>query len=184
MTKIINLLGPPCAGKSTVAFGLANLMKKDFLKVELVTEYAKDLIYSEQEKRLIDQDLIFAEQRHRVHRLVGKVDYVVTDSPLFLSAFYAPDSFPQSFRDFAMAMANRYDNVNIYLNRNHPYDPSGRVHSEEQSVELDPQLRMFLQCHCIPYQEISTGPDIEARVYAMLRENVIKLRPMRGSFGP
>ena len=47
MTRVINLLGAPGAGKSTAAAGLFYRMKKEFLSVELVTEYAKDLIYPE-----------------------------------------------------------------------------------------------------------------------------------------
>lgn len=45
MTIFINFLGEPSAGKSTIAAGLYFLMKKRRYSVEIVTEYAKDLIY-------------------------------------------------------------------------------------------------------------------------------------------
>ena len=43
--KVINLWGGPGCGKSTTAAGLFSIMKMRGHKVELVTEYAKELTY-------------------------------------------------------------------------------------------------------------------------------------------
>lgn len=48
MTKVINLIGAPGAGKSTIASQLFSLMKWQGLDVELVSEYAKELGKKEQ----------------------------------------------------------------------------------------------------------------------------------------
>ena len=175
MTRVINLLGPPGAGKSTAAAGLFYRMKKEFLSVELVTEYAKDLIYSGAEHRLVDQAFLFAEQHHRVARLVGKVDYVITDSPLLLSAFYMPEDYPKEFEAFVMAMNARYDNLNLYLERDHPYKEEGRVHSEIQSRAIDQTLREFLGRHEIAYQTLTTGDDVCDRLYEVVFDKPSKL---------
>lgn len=175
MTRVINLLGAPGAGKSTAAAGLFYRMKKEFLSVELVTEYAKDLIYSGAEHRLVDQAFLFAEQHHRVARLVGKVDYVITDSPLLLSAFYMPEDYPKEFEAFVMAMNARYDNLNLYLERDHPYKEEGRVHSEIQSRAIDQTLREFLGRHEIAYQTLTTGDDVCDRLYEVVFDKPSKL---------
>ncbi len=43
--KVINLWAGPGAGKSTTAAGLFNLMKIRGYNVELVTEFAKEMVY-------------------------------------------------------------------------------------------------------------------------------------------
>jgi len=181
VTRVINLLGAPGAGKSTAAAGLFYRMKKEFKSVELVTEYAKDLIYSGAEHRLVDQAFLFAEQHHRVSRLVGKVDYVITDSPLVLSAFYMPKDYPKEFEAFVMAMNARYDNVNLYLERDHPYKEEGRIHSEVQSRAIDKDLKGFLDWHGIAFQTLTTGDDVCDRLYeAVFSDCQVERKPNAG----
>ena len=57
-------------------------MKSRGYKVELVTEFAKDLVYQESYFRLKDQLMIFARQNHKLWVLKDKVDYAIVDSPL------------------------------------------------------------------------------------------------------
>ena len=64
---VINIFGAPGAGKSTTAAALFALMKLEGYKVELVTEHAKDLTYSESFKELNDQLKVFGEQNHRMN---------------------------------------------------------------------------------------------------------------------
>ena len=85
--KIINLIGEPSAGKSTIAAELFAKMKKAGYNVELVTEYAKDMVWENRNEMFSHQDYIFAKQNRRLARLNGKVDYVITDAPLILSLY-------------------------------------------------------------------------------------------------
>lgn len=62
MSLVINLIGGPGAGKSTTAAGLFFLMKCAGLKVELVTEFAKELSYDENWADLKKQLYVLAEQ--------------------------------------------------------------------------------------------------------------------------
>ena len=50
------MFGAPCSGKSTNSAGLAYELKKDGFKVELVTEFAKEL-HSEMEKVVLMDEL-------------------------------------------------------------------------------------------------------------------------------
>jgi tRNA uridine 5-carbamoylmethylation protein Kti12 len=88
MTLVVNLFGGPGCGKSTTSAGLFHDMKKKSLNVELVTEYAKELVWSDSISAMSDQLYLLANQNRRLDRLVGKVDYVITDAPLLLSAYY------------------------------------------------------------------------------------------------
>lgn len=63
-TMIINIYGGPGIGKSTIAAGLFNLMNvtyEGFTSVELVTEYAKDLIWENRLTTLQNQFYIDAK---------------------------------------------------------------------------------------------------------------------------
>jgi len=43
--KVINLFGGPGCGKSTAAAGLFHLMKSNHMSVELVNEFAKEIVW-------------------------------------------------------------------------------------------------------------------------------------------
>ena len=96
MTKVICLCGGPGVGKSTVATGLFSALKQRKVSCEYVSEYAKEVVWEGTHKLLENQIHIFAEQFRRQFRLLGKVDYIVTDSPLILSSVY--------FRDYLFSL--------------------------------------------------------------------------------
>ena len=85
---IVNLIGGPGAGKSTIAAGLFYFLKMSGVKVELATEYAKDKVYDKSFKTLDDQFYVFGKQFHKIWRLVEDNDVIITDSPIILSVFY------------------------------------------------------------------------------------------------
>lgn len=58
-------MGGPGSGKSTTAAGVFYNIKKKFIHAELVTEYAKDLVWNEAEAFLNNQIYIFGEQHNR-----------------------------------------------------------------------------------------------------------------------
>jgi len=86
---VINIFGGPGVGKSTLAAEVFAHFKKNKLNIELVTEYAKDLVWEERNNILKDQLYILAKQNRRLERLRNKgIDVVVTDSPLLLGKIY------------------------------------------------------------------------------------------------
>ena len=90
MTYVINLIGSPGSGKSTLAALLFGEMKKLGYSVDLVTEYAKELVWEERNATFDDELYIFAKQNHRIFRLNEKVDFIVTDAPLLQKLYYMP----------------------------------------------------------------------------------------------
>jgi hypothetical protein len=170
-THIINLFGAPCAGKSTVAAGVFHAMKMRRCAVELVTEFAKDVVWDGHFQLLDDQIFVFAEQHRRLNRLAGKVDYVITDSPLLLSAFYAPEGYPESFLPLVLDFFNRYDNSLYYLERTAPYSPDGRLQMEKEADAISPRMLDFLRTHNVPYTHLrSDHTAVDAILADVLRE--------------
>lgn len=117
-TKVINLFGNPGSGKSTTASYLFTELKKQGKEVEWAFELAKELVWEEDFDLLKNQVFVFAAQMYRIDRLYGKVDYIVTDSPLMLKVgFYKCRNLPapKHFKKLVQAYVKRYNNINIYL---------------------------------------------------------------------
>jgi len=149
---VVNLFAGSGAGKSTTAAGVFHALKRKDINCELVTEYAKDLVWDESYKVMLDQLLIFAQQNHRLRRLVGKVDVVITDSPLLLSIVYNKAySYNHKFNDFIMDIFNRYDNMNYFLKRTKKYNPIGRLQTEEEAKEIDKKVKSLLDLYVAKY---------------------------------
>lgn len=141
---VVNFFGGPGTGKSTMAATLFASLKKDTEKAELVTEFARDLVYSERIKLLKHNQLyVLAKQYERVQRLVGKADIVVTDSPLLLSNVYPePDSTfdVEIFRVLVRYISSQFNNLNYYLPRpdEKMFIDMGRIHqSKEEASKYD-----------------------------------------------
>jgi tRNA uridine 5-carbamoylmethylation protein Kti12 len=134
--KVINLFGSPGTGKSTTAAGLFFLMKTAGLSVELISEYAKQMVWDERSRMFQDQIYLTAKQNHKQDMLRGKVDYCITDSPLLLGLHYAaPDYYP-SYRVLLKEIWNSYENINFFLTRVKPYVAVGRNQNEEESNRI------------------------------------------------
>lgn len=145
-TKVINLYGGPGTGKSTNAARIYTALKDQGKEVELVTEYAKDLVWEKRFKTLDDQIYIFAKQHHRLHRLEGQVEYIVTDSPILLSVIYDVAGW-NIFKDLVLESYNNFDNVDYFLKRIKAYSENGRMQTLEEAKELDKHIiNMLNEC--------------------------------------
>lgn len=143
--KVVNVFGAPGSGKSTLRSGLFYRMKMEGLSVEDVTEFAKDCVWEQQNLIFQDQIYLFAQQNRKQERLRHSVDWAVTDSPLLLSCIYAnTSSYYDQFNPLVINVWDSYDNINILVNRTHPFEQQGRVHSESQSVDINNQLKHLL----------------------------------------
>lgn len=155
--QVINFFGGPGAGKSTAAAGLFYELKKRWFRAELVTEYAKELVWSGSSHLLSHQNFIFATQENRLARLDGQVDVAVSDSPLLLSAFYAPDNYQISFKQSVFDFFAAYNNINIFVRRSHQYSEAGRLQNQEEADALSQTMEDFLLDNGIPYYAITAN---------------------------
>lgn len=135
ITTVINLIGSPGTGKSTIASELFAKMKWQGFDVELVSKYAKELVWEQRQETFKNELYIFAKQQHRLFRLNGKVDYIITDRPLILSVFYNNKygNGSENFKNIVFKEIEKFNNIDIFLNRTKPYVTKGRNETEEQS---------------------------------------------------
>lgn len=155
--KIISIWGGPGSGKSTTAAGVFHKMKKSRVQVELVTEYAKDLVWENRQNILDDQLYVLAKQNRRISRLVDHgIDWVITDSPLPLGLVYLkPGALGDHFPPLVMELFNKYDNYNFLLNRGFEYYPVGRNQQDlETAVEFDNKVKSLLDEWHVPFTEM------------------------------
>ncbi len=156
-TKIINLIGAPGTGKSTIASQLFAIMKWNGFDVELVSEYAKDLVWEKRDETIKNQIYIFGKQHQRIFRLLNKVEYIITDSPLLLSNFYNEEYNEGSeiFRDLVFSEVNKMDNFNFFLNRTKPYVEKGRNQTEDEANEFSDKIKNMLKNNNVDYLELN-----------------------------
>ena len=144
-TLIVNMLGGPGSGKSTNAARIFAALKDLNYNVELVTEYAKDLTWGESYNVLRDQIYVFGKQQHRIWRLDGKVDIILTDSPLLLSTVYGESETSKEFKDLVIGEYFRRPTINIMLNRVKQYNPKGRNQTLDEAIGLDEKIKQKVQ---------------------------------------
>jgi hypothetical protein len=139
--RVINLWGGPGSGKSTTASGLFFLMKLAGFRTELVVEAAKEYTYDKAWSKLEDQFYVTAQQQRRLRRLIGEVDYIVTDSPLPMGLLYAKPPFTEAwFERSVWETFNTFNNVNIRLLRVKEYQTYGRSQNEYEARAIDEQV--------------------------------------------
>ncbi len=153
-TTIINLLGQPGASKSTTAAGLFFQMKHNGYNVELVTELAKDITWEGHNNLLDDQLYLLANQNRRLERLRGKVQYIITDSPILLGLAYIKPEHPDSLKRLILDIFNSYYNINFFIERVKPYVQIGRNQTEEEAAQISDKILGILYDNKISYSKI------------------------------
>ena len=163
---VVNLFGVPGAGKSTGAAYVFSKLKMQGINAELVTEFAKDMVWENNNKVLMNQEYIFGSQSYRLSRFKDKVDVIVTDCPLFLTAFYNKSSvLGNEFNKVVLNVFNTYNNVNYLIDRIKDFNPIGRVHTEQQPRNMREPLIKMLKDYNVPFETIEgTVKDYDAIV--------------------
>jgi len=161
MTTYINLFAGPGAGKSTTAASVFVTMKQMGQKAELITEYAKELEWEGNHRKMANQAYLFGKQLQRQIRLYNQVDYAVTDSPILLGLVYAKD-YPTTFAPFALDMFHSFKNKNFFIKRVKPYMKYGRSQTESEAIDKDNEIRAMLDKYNIPVIEIE-GDQLAAQ---------------------
>ena len=153
-TLIINLFAGPGAGKTTCAWEIASKLKKLGYVTEYVSEYAKELVWDGREDLLVgtveNQRAVYNEQKRRIDRLIGKVDFVVTDSPPLLSKTYLKEPDAQ-FEQEMVTDFNKYHNFCIFIERGAHYEKEGRLQTVDQAKALDNDIKNMLTEYGIYY---------------------------------
>jgi len=151
---IINLFAGAGAGKSTTAASIFSELKWRDINCELVTEFAKDLVWEERFKTLENQIYVFGKQLQKINRLNNKVDVIVTDSPLLLSIVYKPENLSDNFNKLIYEIFTSFNNINYFIERRKKYNPKGRMQDEEGAKQFDITVKNVLDEYLIDYKSI------------------------------
>lgn len=153
-TVVVNCFAGPGAGKTTCAWEIASELKKRGIEAEYVSEYAKELVWDNNTK-LLDGSLqsqkeLYDIQNHRVQRLLGKVDVVVTDSPAIMGIMYLKEPNAEFEREVISNFKTQH-NFNLFINRGDSFQQAGRIHNLEESKAIDTQIQQLLEKSNIYY---------------------------------
>jgi Uncharacterized protein conserved in bacteria len=155
-TIVVNAFAGPAAGKTTCAWEIASELKKQGLCVEYVSEYAKELVWDGKTEMLDgsekNQKILLNEQERRIKRLIGKVDVVVTDSPILLNLTYCKNP-TKEFSKEILDRFNQYQNFNFFIERDtsKEFEKEGRIHNLKESQIKDKEIKTILKENKIYY---------------------------------
>jgi hypothetical protein len=159
MTLYCNFFSGPGAGKSTICAAVFAQLKLLGYNVEMATEFAKDLVWSQRTYELSNQIYLFGKQHHKLWRLHGKVDVVLTDSPLPLCVYYSGSERHEPFAQLVMQEFEWMDNLNFWVAREKAYNPAGRTQTEDEARKIDDGLIMLLSEYRIGTVGVQCNPE-------------------------
>lgn len=174
---IVNLFGGPGSGKSTTAAGVFNKLKLAGVNCEIVTEFAKHVTWKKDLNTLKNQIYVFAKQHDRMFHLKEQVNVIITDSPIIMGLIYTDwNTVSKSFEQLVVDEFARPDaiNVNIFINRVKPYNPSGRNQTVDEAIEKDNDIYKLLNKYSIDYTYVDgdedAAGDIAKHILGMLND--------------
>ncbi len=174
-TVVINLYAGPGTGKSTSCAQIFSELKWVGINCEMVREFAKDKVWENSLDVLNDQIYIFGKQQHKLRVLINQVEVIITDSPILLSLIYDKTENP-NFKNLVVDVHREFENINIFLEREKPYNPKGRVQNEEKAKLIDTKVKNLLDELGENYLTVSGNKEdiqevIELLKFSLMSEN-------------
>lgn len=175
-SKIINFFGGPGSGKSTITSGLFYELKRNNITCDNPYEFPKQVAWENNKSQINDQLYIFANQHRGIVRSYGKVEYIIVDSPILLSLAYKngySNDYPSflygdKFDDMVVDIFNKYQNINIFLERPYDFQADGRFHNMDQSIEYDNKIKEILKRYNIEYHTLKVNNETINNIIRLL----------------
>jgi len=162
-TKVITPVGGPSIGKSVICAELFVKLKIMGFKVELVQEFAKDLVWQKDFETLNNQYLVTQTNYKKIKSMYGLVDFIIADGGIvhgLLYNRYNKDNIcdVEKTELKILKWLNEFENIFIFLNRgSFEFEQEGRMHSEIESINIDSLLKDLLNEKNINFTEFDSG---------------------------
>lgn len=175
--KVLNFIAGPSAGKSVLAAQTFAQLKIDGYNVELVPEYAKQLVWTGETDALNNQYHIGLMQYKMIKSLEDSVDIVVTDGSLVHGLAYNilnkdNTSDVSKTRDAILEWLETHENYFFFVERgNIPYQQDGRLESFSEARDVDSLLKVLMNREGMNYTSIyiQDGFDI---IYPVVKQSI------------
>lgn len=122
---------------------------------EVLNELAREWAYVDRPIKSMDQLYLFATQMHREDTLLtrNKCEFVITDSPVMLNAFYGTLVSPElseAYREFGRSFDGKFRSVNIFcpIDTTFEFHQEGRFHTRDAAMELQGKILEFATACC------------------------------------
>jgi adenylate kinase family enzyme len=156
-TFVINIIGAPGVGKTTISALLFAKLKLCGYVCEYVQEYAKKLVWMKDFDTLNNQYHVTKKQFELLQQINGHVDFIVTDGPLIHGIYYNKynkDNISNidKTEKYILNCFSKFNNINIVLDRiSRKYETEGRIQSEDEAKDIDIVLKHLLKINSIKY---------------------------------
>jgi broad-specificity NMP kinase len=168
MKFIINIVGGPGIGKTTISALVFSILKIKHEKIEYVQEFAKSLVWRKDFESLNNQYLVSNEQ-HKIFKEVSQyVDFIITDGSLLHGLHYNRynkdnTSDVLKTQNKILEWYNEFINLNIFLERNKDieYQTYGRLQTKNEAEFIDTSLRTILDEFSVKYNIVIVDTDYE-----------------------
>lgn len=164
-TYVINIIGGPGIGKTTIsALLFANLKIRGYV-CEYVQEFAKKLVWLKDYDTLNNQFFVSKEQYNLLKQIDGHVDFLITDGPLIHGIYYNKynkdnNSNTDKVEKFILTSINKFRNINIVLDRvDRDYEKEGRIQTEEEAKDIDVILKHILRTNNFTFSSFQADPE-------------------------
>ena len=169
-TLVINLIGGPCSGKSTIAAELFARLKKMGIHCELVSEYIKERIYEENKTISVNQIAIFGMEHYAISNKIGKVDVIVHDGSFINNIIYKHEDNPE-FDKLIISEYKKFNNLDFFIKRgNIEFEDYGRIHNLKQSKELDKLIKETYKKYGLIFIEVEARDAVDKIIPIVLNK--------------
>ena len=146
------------------------------IDAEYVTEFAKDKVWENNKEAFKCQFYITGKQAFRISRCFGKVDVIITDSPIRLGKVYADLINKPKLGDACVEEADVYreNSIEILLRRVKPYNPNGRNQTEDEAIAIDKTLKQMLTEQNVSFVEYDGNEIGYNKICNYILERLVK----------
>lgn len=146
------------------------------IDAEYVAEFAKDKVWENNKEAFKCQFYITGKQAFRISRCFGKVDVLITDSPIRLGKVYADLINKPKLGDACVEEADVYreNSIDILLKRVKIYNPNGRNQTEDEAIAIDKTLKQMLTEQNVSFVEYDGNEIGYNEIFNYILERLVK----------